>query len=106
MEDSDVRKVFVYNKEKDSDIHSWIESLPQRSHSDFIRKAIRNYIASEQQSSSNSSDNFNLEERVSSLERELEVIKSGNQNPIINKKDAEKERSFIDASEILKNLGK
>ena len=45
MSNTEVRKIFIYDKEEDHDIQEWIESLPSRSHSEFIRKAIRTMIA-------------------------------------------------------------
>ena len=106
MEDADVRKVFVYNKGKDSDIHSWIESLPQRSHSEFIRKAIRNYINHEQQLSSgnNLTNNNDLEKRLSLVENELKDLKENNFKSEVSRE--KEERKFVDASHIIKDLGK
>ncbi len=111
MSNTEVRKVFFYDKEEDSDIQEWIESLPARSQSEYIRKAIRTMIALEKSSNAKIEEANKLEERVSHLEKELSEIKTylinnphgGERN---DSPDQGNERKFVDASHIIKNLGK
>ena len=39
-----VRKIFTYDKLEDKDIHDWLESLPQRQQSKYIRMGLRTYL--------------------------------------------------------------
>lgn len=44
---STTRKHFTYDTIEDEDIHEWMESLPKRGQSKFIRVAIREYLKTE-----------------------------------------------------------
>lgn len=118
MSNTEVRKIFIYDKEEDHDIQEWIESLPSRSHSEFIRKAIRTMIALEKKFQPKGEDIEKLKERMALLEKEMTEIKtylttnakyysceSEEKNDSHLQKD-NNERKFVDASHIIKNLGK
>lgn len=79
MSNTEVRKIFSYDKEEDHDIQEWIDSLPARSHSEFIRKAIRTMIALEEKSPKGE-DIEKLEEQIVILEKEMNRIKNLSNN--------------------------
>lgn len=118
MSNTEVRKVFFYDKEEDSDIQEWIDNLPSRSHSEFIRKAIRTMIEIEKNNQPSESVN-DLEKRIALLEQEMNEVKTyiiNNSNVHFSQtldegnshdnREENKRRNFVDASHIIKNLGK
>lgn len=68
------RVTFYYDSIDDSDIHKWIEELPQRGKSTFIKKAIREYIQKDESVSLSGLEGEKLkelEQRVQVLEKHL-----------------------------------
>lgn len=108
-----IRKGFVYYSERDKDIHEWLDSLPERSQSESIKEAIRYYLNNPQQQNDGQSYNSeilnnlmneinNLKERVKTLE-ELSLQNSNEKTSVSNENSND---PYIDATEIIKNLGK
>lgn len=103
-----IRKNITYNTARDKEIHEWLESLPPKSHSENIRKAIEFYLKhNENDYNSNLVDQVeSLVERVERLEKEF----SSDNKTLESNKDQEKDErhndDYLDAKDILKNLGK
>lgn len=108
-----IRKGFVYYSERDKDIHEWLDSLPERSQSESIKEAIRHYLNNPNQQygeQSYNSDVINnlakemndLKERVKNLEGLSSKNNIGNNSSSYKNDDD----PYVDATEIIKNLGK
>jgi len=98
-----IRKNLTYHTEHDRDIHEWLKELPPRSQSEFIRKAIKKYIKD------SSIGNNDLEERVNQLEeitRKILLLLEDEKSSGAVTKTKNENSDFINATEILKNLGK
>jgi len=103
-----IRKNITYNTARDKEIHEWLESLPPKSHSENIRKAIEFYLKHNEKDY-----NSNLVKQVKSLEIRVErlekKVSSDNKTPESDKNKEKDERyndDYLDAKDILKNLGK
>lgn len=84
------RKLFSYDREEDADIHEFINQLPKRQHSKYIRMALR--LLKEQLETGN-------------VTTSREVSLSTNQKNSINSKPKEND-DFEDLSEDILNMGK
>lgn len=108
MSDTRERVTIYYDRIEDKDIHEWIESLPERSKTTFIQKAIRLYI--QQDNSSPLANNENLEgifKKIKELEERIEVLESSNANANRNSNEHQQnDTKYVDASHIIKDLGK
>lgn len=116
-EDEHIRKGFMYNITEDEDIHYWLNGLPARKHSEYIRQAIRHFMHSEQQHSVQVVHKSNNEYLVS--RKEIEVIQQrlnaieaqlAKQSAPLEATTAEntqnEENRYISAPDILQNLGR
>lgn len=84
------RKLFSYDREEDADIHEFINQLPKRQHSKYIRMALR--LLKEQLETGN-------------VTTSREVSLTTNQKNSINSKPKENDE-FEDLSEDILNMGK
>ena len=116
-EDEHIRKGFMYNIAEDEDIHYWLNGLPARKHSEYIRKAIRHFMHSEQpqppqiaQSSSN--EHYVSQEEMEAIKQRLNAIEAqlAKQSALLGATTAEntqnEENRYISAPDILQNLGR
>lgn len=103
-----IRKNITYNTARDKEIHEWLESLPPKSHSENIRKAIDFYLKHNEKDY-----NINLVEQVESLEIRVKRL----EKEAFNKDETTRyeevkgsnegsDNDYLDAKNILKNLGK
>lgn len=107
-EGNPVRKNIFYNSLHDQDIDEWFESLPRRMHSAKVREAIRFFMENNTQTE----DNINtkdLENRIKQLEEPIKEILAHlkeNEKKSQENKDVPTENEYVNARDMLKNLGK
>lgn len=85
------RKLFSYDREEDADIHEFINQLPKRQHSKYIRMALR--LLKEQ-----------LETGNVTTSREVSLSTNPPKNSVNSK--PKEEDDFEDLSEDILNMGK
>lgn len=117
IEDEHIRKGFMYNITEDQDIHQWLNGLPARKHSEYIRKAIRHFMHSEQQHSVQVVHKNNneylvsrkeievIQQRLNAIEAQLAKQPSPLEAATTENKRNEENR-YISAPDILQNLGR
>lgn len=102
-----IRKNITYDTVEDKEIHEWFESLPPRTHSLYIRKALKEHISGKTNTSMNQ-----FSERLDRIE---EILKTGDITDYKNadeqknkdlKSEEETNNNYVDADHVLKDLGK
>lgn len=73
MSEKQIRKNFYYSAIEDSDIQEWFNSLPPKSHSEYIRKAIRHFMEREEFVKLQEQDEYY--KRLKLIENELQLLK-------------------------------
>lgn len=108
-----IRKGFVYYSERDKDIQEWLDSLPERSQSESIKEAIRYYLNNPHQRNEGQGYNpellNNLIKEINGLKERvqtLEELSLKNSNEKTSSSNENSNDSYVDATEIIKNLGK
>lgn len=105
-----IRKNITYDTVEDKEIHEWLESLPPRTHSLYIRKALKEYITNDRPIEYISEVN----KRLDLIEEKLKIKYEDHSSVKKNKKDETNESeskenkndNFVNADDMLKNLGK
>lgn len=108
-----VRKNFTYNKLTDPEIEEWFERLPNKGHSAYMRKAIKNYIRKEEENSLEE-DIKEINKKLTKIEQMISALHDGGKVQIEEEDESSDnnnstdgpEDEFLDAKNILKNLGK
>lgn len=116
-EDEHIRKGFMYNITEDKDIHQWLNGLPARKHSEYIRKAIRHFMHTDQpqppQITQSSNNKYDVsQEEIETIKQRLNTIEAqlANQPSPLEGATTENKRNeenrYISAPDILQNLGR
>lgn len=78
-----IRKGFMYNSDKDKDIHDWLMSLPERHQSKHIRTAIRFYL--EHQGEIKHTKEQEFLNKLYDIEQKIEQLKEDyHSDPVLN----------------------
>ena len=112
-----IRKGFMYNAIEDQDIHEWLNGLPARKHSEYIRKAIRHFMHTEQpqlpQIAQGSGNEYYVsQEEIETIKQRLNAIEaqlakqSSPSGANTEKNKRNEENRYISAPDILQNLGR
>lgn len=116
VEDGHIRKGFIYNTCEDQDIHDWLNNLPARKHSEYIRKAIRHFMHTEQPQPpqrirDGNSEHYAPQEEIETIKQRLsrieeQLIEQTAPVATITKNEQKEENRYINAPDILQNLGR
>ncbi len=104
-----IRKIFTYDDLEDKDIHDWLESLPQRQQSKYIRIALRTYLGYLREQE-NSNEPAVIAKRQSATQTHNSIKQENDQEPNKSKqvnedKNDEDEYVSLDPS-FIDDLGK
>lgn len=69
------RKGIVLHKEHDKDILEWFENLPPRSHSEYIRLALRSFMKEEKGEEKLEDNQNSYDSRFNELQKEINELK-------------------------------
>src|SRR5699024_6220047 len=109
-----IRKNITYDTVEDKEIHEWLESLPPRTHSLYIRKALKEYITSEKPTKGNKDIN-QVYERLDVIEEKLRLnyvtyeVEIDIKNQVVKSTETEKDTrddNYVIADHMIKDLGK
>jgi len=109
-----IRKNITYDTVDDKEIHEWLESLPPRTHSLYIRKALKEYITNEKPTNENKDIN-QVYERLDVIEEKLRLnygeseVDIDEKNQVDKPTESEKDTSddnYVNADHMIKDLGK
>lgn len=91
---------FTYDDLEDRDIHLWFEGLPQRGQSDYIKRAIRVFISSNDQAPKSRTI---LPSKDTNINNDVDPIVSSD----TEKKHIESQEDYVDLNnDFLDNIGK
>ena len=97
-----IRKIFTYDNLEDKDIHDWLESLPQRQQSKYIRMGLRTYLNYLREQ-----ENSNEPIAIAKRESSVQTYKKSELDDEQSKEDENGKDEYVNLDQkIIDNLGK